>query len=134
MEPAVSNETHDGSGNSRFWRWMLIAVPVVPALGVGALFAIGALYHDCGEVQAWPRTHVSLAAYRLKKAAQLAGGRFPEEAGQVQRVLDPWDRPFRYERVGEDGRHARVFTLGKDGIPGGLGCSEDIVSWVELDE
>lgn len=142
MQPTRPPDDTHGPGNGPFWRAALIVVALVPVLGVGALFAIGALYHDCGEVQAGPSFQVLFASSRFQKAAQLAGGTFPDDAGDVQRLLapdpegalDPWDRSFRYERVGDDGKRARVYTLGRDGVPGGVGCSEDIVWWIDLEE
>lgn len=142
MQPTPPPDEPHRSGNGPFWRGALLAVALVPLLGVGALFAIGALYHDCGEVRAWPSVHVLLTSGRFQEAAQLAGGSFPDGAGEVQRLLapdpedalDPWDRPYRYERVGDDGQRARVYTLGRNGVPGGVGCSEDIVWWVDLED
>ena len=41
---------------------------------------------------------------------------------------DPWDKPFQYKSPGEHGEYD-LFTLGKDGQPGGTKESEDVVSW-----
>lgn len=41
---------------------------------------------------------------------------------------DPWDKPFQYKSPGEHGDYD-LFTLGKDGQPGGIKESEDVLSW-----
>ncbi|MGB4812297.1 MAG: type II secretion system major pseudopilin GspG [Methylophilaceae bacterium] len=41
---------------------------------------------------------------------------------------DPWDVPYQYKSPGEHGDYD-LFTLGKDGQPGGLKEAEDVVSW-----
>ena len=42
--------------------------------------------------------------------------------------LDPWGRPFIYKIPGEHGDYD-LFSLGKDGQPGGANESADIVNW-----
>jgi len=48
----------------------------------------------------------------------------------LQRVvpLDPWGRPYQYKSPGEYGEYD-LFSLGKDGQPGGSGDDADITSW-----
>ena len=125
------------------WRAALVSVAFVPLLGVGALFLTAALFHDCGEVRAGLDLQVFLTARRFQDAARSAGGTFPREdavecrdllAPGGEDWLDPWRRPLRYERMGEEGRRARVVSLGKDGEPGGEDCDEDIVWWVDLED
>lgn len=41
---------------------------------------------------------------------------------------DPWGRPFQYESPGSHGDYD-LFTYGRDGLPGGVGEDQDIVSW-----
>lgn len=43
-------------------------------------------------------------------------------------LVDPWDRPYRYRRPGEQGDFD-IFSLGRDGEPGGEGEDADIRSW-----
>ncbi|MBM4139883.1 MAG: type II secretion system protein GspG [Nitrospira sp.] len=42
--------------------------------------------------------------------------------------MDPWGRPYIYVSPGKHGDYD-LFSLGKDGIPGGTGENEDITSW-----
>jgi hypothetical protein len=111
----------------------------LPPLGCLATL-IGALvmHHDHGEVTSWPNFQLWCAARRFQDAALLANGRFPDDPGEVQRLLaprptlalDPWGRAFRYERL-DDGERARVYTLGEDDRAGGEGCDADIVWWFD---
>lgn len=41
---------------------------------------------------------------------------------------DPWGRPFVYKEPGEHGDFD-LYTLGKDGRPGGTGENADITNW-----
>ncbi|MEE4145643.1 MAG: type II secretion system protein GspG [Halieaceae bacterium] len=43
-------------------------------------------------------------------------------------VMDPWDRPYLYERSGLGGvaQEFRLYTLGADGAPGGTGKDADV--------
>lgn len=41
---------------------------------------------------------------------------------------DPWGRPYNYKSPGEHGDYD-LFSLGKDGQPGGTGEAADITSW-----
>lgn len=44
--------------------------------------------------------------------------------------LDPWQRPYRYESPGrQDAGGYDLYTLGRDGAPGGEGEDTDITSW-----
>ena len=42
--------------------------------------------------------------------------------------LDPWGRPYQYKAPGEHGEFD-IFSLGRDGVPGGSGDSADIGNW-----
>lgn len=42
--------------------------------------------------------------------------------------LDPWDHPYQYRSPGEHGEFD-LFSLGKDGQPGGSDEAADIVNW-----
>ncbi len=67
------------------------------------------------------------------------GGRYPEslqvltEAGpnggafvtNAKSLMDPWDHTYLYEK-GEDVGELRIYTLGRDGEPGGEGEDLDI--------
>jgi general secretion pathway protein G len=41
---------------------------------------------------------------------------------------DPWGRPYQYKSPGEHGDYD-LWSLGKDGQPGGTGDAADITSW-----
>jgi general secretion pathway protein G len=41
---------------------------------------------------------------------------------------DPWDRPYVYENPGKQGEFD-IYTLGRDGAPGGDGPDADIGNW-----
>lgn len=41
---------------------------------------------------------------------------------------DPWDHPYIYKNPGEHGDYD-LFSLGKDGQPGGSGENADITNW-----
>jgi general secretion pathway protein G len=42
--------------------------------------------------------------------------------------LDPWGRPYLYKQPGDHGA-VDVWSLGKDGQPGGSGEGADITNW-----
>lgn len=41
---------------------------------------------------------------------------------------DPWGRPYLYKSPGEHGE-IDIFSLGRDGLPGGTGDAADIGNW-----
>lgn len=41
---------------------------------------------------------------------------------------DPWGNPYQYRSPGEHGE-VDLFSLGKDGQPGGTGDAADIINW-----
>lgn len=43
-------------------------------------------------------------------------------------IVDPWGRPYVYRFPGEQGTFD-IFSLGKDGKPGGEGEDQDVTSW-----
>jgi type II secretion system protein G len=54
--------------------------------------------------------------------------KFREGGYLPQPLLDPWDRPYLYERSGLAGvaQEFRLYTLGADGVPGGSGKDADV--------
>jgi general secretion pathway protein G len=42
-------------------------------------------------------------------------------------LIDPWGRPYEYRFPGKKGQ-PEIFTLGKDGAPGGTGEDQDITN------
>lgn len=56
------------------------------------------------------------------------GARWPA-GGYLDRMpRDPWDRPYLYENPGRQGEFD-IYTLGRDGQPGGEGLDADIGNW-----
>ena len=56
------------------------------------------------------------------------GQKWPE-GGYLDRLpKDPWDRPYIYENPGKQGAFD-IYTLGRDGQPGGDGVDADIGNW-----
>lgn len=48
---------------------------------------------------------------------------------------DPWGNPYVYRRPGRNSRYAYdLFSYGADGVEGGRGDAEDVVSWLRRDE
>ena len=65
-------------------------------------------------------------------------GRFPtQEEGidvlrsylQKEIPLDPWNNPYVYRFPGQNGPEPDIMSFGADGVEGGEGPNEDIVSW-----
>ncbi len=55
----------------------------------------------------------------------------PKWAGpylQKNLPVDPWRRPYLYKSPGENGEYD-LYSLGKDGVVGGVKDAQDIVSW-----
>ena len=55
----------------------------------------------------------------------------PKWAGpylQKKLPVDPWRRPYLYKSPGENGEYD-LYSLGKDGVVGGVKDAQDIVSW-----
>lgn len=44
-------------------------------------------------------------------------------------LQDPWGRPYQYVCPGQQQRPYDVLSLGADGVEGGTGADQDIVSW-----
>ena len=53
--------------------------------------------------------------------------------GRTELPVDPWGRAYLYERPTKDRPEPRVYTLGRDGAPGGEGEDEDVDS-SEIDD
>ena len=80
---------------------------------------------------AYPTTQQALAALRIAPAA----GDAPSWRGPYLRKAvpkDPWGRPYVYESPGRYNPDAYdLYTLGRDGRPGGEDEDADITSWGE---
>lgn len=55
-------------------------------------------------------------------------GRRPYLAGPAL-PLDPWRRPYRYEAPRGEDRSPRIWTFGRDGLPGGEEDDADLGNW-----
>jgi general secretion pathway protein G len=84
--------------------------------------ALDAFRLDLGR---YPSTEEGLRALREKPsgADNWQGPYLPKEI-----PLDPWKKPFAYRSPGEHGDYD-IISYGADGVEGGEGESEDVVSW-----
>lgn len=85
-----------------------------------------ALDHYRLDVGRYPTTEEGLASLVTKPASE------PKWQGPYLTKavpLDPWGRPYQYRSPGEQQREYELFSLGKDGQPGGTGEAADITSW-----
>ena len=54
---------------------------------------------------------------------------------QIPITEDPWGNPYIYVRPGNHDRYGYdLISFGSDGVEGGTGEAEDIVSWIRRDE
>jgi len=135
---------HELRGLRERWRHRASLGGYVLAL-VAALVLIGFLMErtrNAGRIvmRSFPRVKADIQAIAdaLSSYGIEHDGRFPASlsdlvAGQDNRYLDidtvpldPWKRPYGYEPPGPGGKTFRVFSLGKDGRPGGEGEDQDI--------
>jgi general secretion pathway protein G len=73
----------------------------------------------------YPTTEMGLAALAARPANE------PKWNGPYLKKgvpLDPWERPYAYKLPGDHGEYD-LFSLGKDGAPGGTGENADITNW-----
>ncbi|MBL8383995.1 MAG: type II secretion system major pseudopilin GspG [Burkholderiales bacterium] len=73
----------------------------------------------------YPSTEQGLAALMVKPANE------SRWAGPYLRKSipdDPWGKPYQYRQPGEHGEFD-LFSLGKDGQPGGSGDAADVTNW-----
>jgi general secretion pathway protein G len=73
----------------------------------------------------YPNTEQGLAAL-VKRPTNEARWNGPYLAKDIPQ--DPWGRPYVYRSPGEHGEYD-LFTLGRDGQPGGSGDAADVTSW-----
>ncbi len=80
------------------------------------------------DVGRYPTTEEGLKALREKPSGLDAwkGPYLPKEI-----PLDPWGKPYIYKSPGEHGEYD-LFSYGLDGVEGGEGENEDVVSWKDL--
>ncbi len=87
--------------------------------------ALDAFRLDAGR---YPTTEEGLKALREKPSGLDAwkGPYLPKEI-----PLDPWGKPYLYKSPGEHGEYD-LLSYGLDGVEGGEGENEDVVSWKDL--
>jgi len=127
------------------WSWVAIGAGstlLIGAVAVGATTTLVAprVLDGFGRTQR-DRTQRDLDAIEsaLEQFARLNAGRYPDSLeplvtpdanGQTfleeQRLpRDAWGRVYHYERPGSAGARPRLYTLGRDGTPGGAGEDAD---------
>jgi len=78
----------------------------------------------------YPVTEQGLAALRSRPAAPPEPRRWRGPYLRKEVPNDPWDRPYVYRSPGtENPTGYDLFSLGRDGRPGGEGEDADITSW-----
>lgn len=80
------------------------------------------------DVGRYPTTEEGLKALREKPSGveKWDGPYLPKEI-----PLDPWGRAYVYRSPGEHGEYDLI-SYGRDGVEGGQGEDEDIVSWKDI--
>ena len=73
----------------------------------------------------YPTTEQGLQALVTRPTTAPVPRSFPEEGYLSEVPRDPWDRPYVYRNPGGRGGF-ELFSLGKDGKPGGEGVDADI--------
>jgi general secretion pathway protein G len=84
----------------------------------------GALDHYRLDTGSYPSEEEGLQALMQRPAGVPQWGGPYLKGSQVP--ADPWGRPYRYRRPGDDGRPFDVISLGADGADGGDGENADI--------
>lgn len=82
------------------------------------------------DVGSYPTTEEGLSALRVQPLGGRPGWRGPYLRKAVP--FDPWGRPYVYAAPGVHNPDSYdLYTLGRDGLPGGEGEGADITSWGE---
>ncbi len=114
---------------------MLVVITII------ALFSAIAYQRLTPALDEGRKTAAGTQIDNLLAASQLHNiehGRFPtQEEGidvlqpylQKEIPLDPWNNPYVYRFPGQNGREPDVMSFGADGVEGGEGPNEDVVSW-----
>ena len=87
--------------------------------------ALDAFRLDTGR---YPTTEEGLKALREKPSGveKWNGPYLPKEI-----PVDPWGKPYIYKSPGEHGEYD-LLTYGLDGVEGGEGENQDVVSWKDI--
>ena len=80
------------------------------------------------DVGRYPTTEEGLKALREKPAAieRWEGPYLPKEIPS-----DPWGKPYMYKSPGDNGDYD-IVSYGLDGVEGGEGENQDVVSWKDV--
>lgn len=82
------------------------------------------------ELLTYPTTEQGLEALVTPPADARLAARY-REGGYIRRLpSDPWGNPYLYLQPGEHGP-VDIYSLGRDGRPGGEGQDSDIGNWDE---
>lgn len=82
------------------------------------------------ELLSYPSTDQGLEALVTAPADPRLSARF-REGGYIRRLpTDPWGNAYLYLQPGEHGT-VDIYSLGRDGRPGGEGQDADIGNWTE---
>jgi len=80
------------------------------------------------DVGKYPTTEEGLKALR-EKPSGVEGWNGPYLPKEIP--LDPWKKPYIYKSPGEHGDYDLI-SYGLDGVEGGEGESQDVVSWKDI--
>ena len=80
------------------------------------------------DVGRYPTTQEGLKALR-EQPSGVEGWQGPYLPKEIP--LDPWGRPYVFKSPGEHGDYDLI-SYGRDGVQGGEGEDEDIVSWKDV--
>ena len=87
---------------------------------------------DSGD---YPSTEQGLKALWEKPEAPPSPINWVEPYIQIPITEDPWENPYVYLRPGTHDRYGYdLISFGSDGVEGGTGEAEDVVSWIRRDE
>lgn len=80
------------------------------------------------DISTYPTTTQGLASLQARPVEPVPGWRGPYLRKAVP--LDPWGRPYLYVAPGiRNPDSFDLYSLGRDGLPGGTGEDADITSW-----
>ena len=83
----------------------------------------------------YPSTEQSLKALWEKPEAPPSPINWLVPYIQIPITEDPWGNPYVYLRPGTHDRYGYdLISFGSDGVEGGTGQAEDVVSWIRRDE
>lgn len=110
----------------------LVGPRLFPKLGKGKQSAAKAQIELLGQaldqfrldVGRYPTTQEGLNALAANPGADKWEGPYLKKGLPA----DPWDRPYQYQSPGTHGEYD-LWSLGRDGQPGGDGEDKDVASW-----